>query len=93
LKVGVFAEIAHLAINAKPYVTLSPNRSFVLFDDKNTLSDVGLSLNYLPVQNFEMSGSVAVQTSKQAVSYGMPIASTNDQKKDVMVFVKAMYRF
>jgi hypothetical protein len=40
-----------------------------------------------------MSGSVAVQTSKQAVSYGMPIASTNDQKKDVMVFVKAMYRF
>jgi hemolysin activation/secretion protein len=93
LKVGVFAEIAYVAINYQPYVTLSPNRSFVLFDDKNTLSDVGLSLNYLPVQNFEMSGSVAVQTSKQATSHGMPIASTNDQKKDVMVFVKAMYRF
>ncbi|PUE10139.1 hypothetical protein B9Z33_08480 [Limnohabitans sp. T6-20] len=93
LKVGVFAEIAYVAINYQPYVAMSPNRSFVLFDDKNTLSDVGVSLNYLPVQNFEISGSVAVQTSKQAVSYGMPIASTNDQKKDVMVFVKAMYRF
>jgi hemolysin activation/secretion protein len=93
LKVGVFAEIAHLAINAKPYGAMSPNGTAVQFNDKNTLSDVGLSLNYLPVQNFEMSGSVAVQTSKQAVSYGMPIASTNDQKKDVMVFVKAMYRF
>lgn len=85
LKVGVFAEIAHVAINAKNY---GANRA-----DKNTLSDVGMSLNYLPVQNFEMSGSVAVQTSKQAVLHGMPIASTNDQKKDVMVFVKAMYRF
>lgn len=93
LKAGVFAEIAHIAINAKPYAALAPSGTAVQFDDKNTLSDVGVSLNYSPVQNFEISGSVAVQTSRQAVSYGMPIASTNDQKKDVMVFVKALYRF
>ena len=93
LKAGVFAEIAHVAINDKPYAAMSPNGTVMQFNDQNTLSDVGLSLNYSPAQNFEMSGSVAVQTSKQAVSYGMPIASTNDQKKDVMVFVKAMYRF
>jgi hemolysin activation/secretion protein len=93
LKAGVFAEIAHVTINAKPYGAMLPNGTAVQFNDKNTLSDVGVSLNYLPVQNFELSGSVAVQTSKQPVSYGMPLASTNDQKKSVMVFVKAIYRF
>ena len=93
IKVGAFAEAAYVSINSTPYTAISPNGTPVSFNEKNLLSDVGLSATYTPIRNLDITGTVAMKTSAIPSAYGMPIATTNNQNGDVMGFVRAMYRF
>jgi len=76
LSIGVFVEASQSQQNTRSYQITAP--AATVGHGNNFMSDAGLAINYQPVQNVTLTGSVASKLSGNPTVYGTPIQDNSN---------------